>query len=396
MPRPRWIIEGYEPSGKPQWALPPNPQGDPSQCVGLRDWLRRKDIWDERKMSQIPGCGVDTTHMIRSNFRGNLGCSPMKHDCEDCKHYLPSKCKHAFTTKLPCPLDTQTYNHTTDDCLKCEHYYPSGYICMEWLRKGASWKDLWGSEKGKIALVCAPGPHLAEHKEEIAELLQDRDKYFAIGVSRAINVVPLTHYFTLERRKPAYWNPEKMKYPNVKLIASTGADTRMCRAFRHRYYGETFNGVSELGHFMDSGKERVTIALGNASADQLMAAFKLGAKEMWLYGYESACTLNPPDDKSDVEYVSNYYCDMAINDPHLAFYGLTQGKYFPVKGVDGKKCATSYDLMAVGAFCEGLCELIQSHGVPCVNKTNKGMFWLNREDPETEELRAKIKELEAK
>lgn len=410
---PRWIIDAREPSGLRQWALPPDAHGGHFHMVGLRDWFIREDIWTNRVFAPIPSCGIDTSHMIRASMRANCECTPMSAPCEGrwpptdemraqiqaraanlrdgildvkairkahgyqgCEHYIPSKCLYAYITGgLPCYKATPEKPQTQEMCNECQHFNPTGYTCARWLQnQRESWHALWGKEKGKTAVVVAPGPHMHEQVEEIKRLYEDRDNYFVMGISRSINAVPLHYYLTIERRMPAYWDPSARKYPNTTLICSTSADERMVRAFRSRYYGETFNGCTEVGHFLDSGMERLSVALGNVSADAIMVAGKLGASKIWLYGYEFACTVSENEDGTTD--VGNYYTDMNIRDQHLNFYGVPSAKYMPCHGVDGELCATSYELASVSFYCQAAAELSTEHGIPVWNKTKKGFFWL--------------------
>lgn len=397
MPRPRWMIPAYEPKGhKSQVALPPDPHTDAALCVGLRDWIERKDLWNERRLIQIPGTGGDSTYMMRNSFRENIGCTSLQGDCYGCKNYHPTKCVLPIDNpQAICPLDSPTYRHDMGDCVKCENYNPTGYVCLKWMEKGPDWRRLWGKEKGKTALVLAPGPHLLDHEDEIKKLSEDRDNYFTLAISRAINAFQPNYYLTIERRKPAYWDSEKMKFPQTTLIAGANADWRMCKAFRNRFFGETFNTASELGTMLDSGKERLTIVMGNCSADALLVAYRLGAKKINVYGYEFSCSMIPSGDPDKEDTVDNYYHDMKITDPHLRLWGVSTVKYFPAKGIDGELCATSYHLVTVAAYCEGVAEMIENHGVEVENRTQKGQWWFKQKSEEEKVLEARVAELEA-
>ena len=397
MPRPRWMILGYEPKGHDeQVALPPDPHTDNQLCVGLRDWLARPNLWNERRLTSIPGAGGDSVTMMRTSFRENIGCSPLQGDCHGCKKYQPTKCKLPIDNPhAVCPHDTPTFRHTMETCLKCQNYNELGYVCQKWMSEGPDWRDLWGAEAGKTCLLCAPGPHFAEHKEEIEKLAQDREHYFTLGISRAINTIVPNYYFSIERRKPAYWNCDERHYPQTKLIACSTADWRMCRAFRNRWYGEAFNGTSEMGAFMDSAKERCTIVMGNASADALMIAYRLGAKEIWVYGYEFSCAIKRSENPDEEDTITNYYHDMDITDPHLRLWGVSQLKYFPAMGIGGDMCATSYHLITVAAYCEAVAEMVEKNGVKVVNKTQKGQWWFGQKSPEEKALEAEVQSLKA-
>jgi len=375
--RPRWWFKGKEPGGGKQWALPPDPATGQYVPVGLRDWLRRPELWKKRAVSKIGGCGVDTTHMLRRNFRKNIGCDISK-TCLGCREYCDGL--------------------TEKDEMEPLHPY-----CRRWQQEGKDWKNLWGKEKGKIALVCAVGPHLMEQRDEVTELMKDRDKYFSIGFSRALFSGPLDYYTSLERRPPARFDPAKHRFPNTTFIGATSVYPGLAEAFKkgNRYFGEGFTTISEEGRFLDSGMERMTIVLGNICPDTLLMAHKLGAKELWLYGHEFCCTVceaseETPGAPKGEKIVDKYYFDMSVRSSHLNFYGLTHTKYFPFIGVDGEEYATSYDLTAASMNCEATCDMLQENGTKIVDKTKKGNFWWSHEEPEITKLKARVKELEAK
>ena len=394
MPRPYWMLNGFEPGGEEQVALPPDPHVMNNMCVGLRDWIDRQKLWDDRKITPIPGAGGDSAIMMRESFRENIGCTPMSGDCLSCKEYEPSRCLLPVGNEnAVCPLDVDGYRHTPEDCIKCDNFNKFGYVCKKWYNKGANWKDLWGSEAGKTAIVVAPGPHLNKYVDEINELAKDRERYFTIGISRAINSVPLNYYFTIERRKPAGWDAKDRKYPQTTLIASTCSDWKLCRAFRNRYFGETFNTTSERGQIMDSGMERLSVVMGNAAADVMVAATKLGAKRILVYGYEFCCTVTQAGKDGKETVVDGYYNDMKLGDPHLRMWGVADVKYFPCLGIDGKKVATSYHLITVASYCEAVAEMIQRHGAQVENRTKEGLWWLNQKSPEEWELLEEVARL---
>lgn len=380
--RPRWLYEGIEPDGNFQFACPPDPATGGYIPVGLRDWLSRPDIWEYRNISRITGCGVDTTHWIRDHFKSNIGCETSR-QCHGCPDYCGGETDGQKMAQMAANPDT----------LKCQ----------KWVKFGHNWRDLWGKERGKTALVLGPGPHLLDHADEIRELAKDRDKYFTIGFSRLLFAdLPLHYYTTLERRLPAKVDPHKMKFPDTILISSTTAHPGFKLMFkeRNRYYGEAFGGVTKEGRFLDSGMERMTIAMGNITPDTLIMAYKLGARKMKLYGIECACTvgegINPDTGKRQHNLVDKYYFDMTMQDQHLKFYGLAQQKYFPMIGVDGEPYACDYSLVSTSMYIEATCQLLADrYGVDIENRTMKGNFWWGYDDPEVQDLKARVKELEA-
>jgi hypothetical protein len=327
-------------------------------------------------MSKIGGCGVDTAHMLRRNMRANIGCDPNK-NCVGCIDYCNGETVAA----------------------KMEPYPP---ICRKWQQEGHNWRELWGAEEGKIALVCAVGPHLMEKRDEVTELMKDRDNFFSIGFSRALYSGPLDYYTCLERRPPGEFKWGK-KFPDTKLIAATSAYPGIVGSFKKKntYFGEAFVTFSEEGRWLDSAMERMTIVLGNICPDTLMMCHFLGAKEIWLYGHEFACTVidaqeADPEAAPGQKIVDKYYFDMSVRSQHLTFYGVSQDAYFPMIGVDGEEYATSYGLVNASMCCEATCRLLMEHGMKVVDKTKKGNFWLSYESPEVTKLKARVAELEGK
>jgi hypothetical protein len=214
-------------------------------------------------------------------------------------------------------------------------------------------------------LLVSCGPSLTEHVGEIRELASNREKYFTLGINRALKAIDLDYFVAIDRRAQDDWvdrDPDR-----TTLIASTSAAHAVCGAgFRDRYWGEHFlNGI-------DEGNAPLRTGLSITLCDAMFAAYKLGAEEIWLYGCDF--TLSGKE-HGDSYMLEKYYFD------YPSYLGLgirPEGlrEFQPVYGLNEGIGFLNYELWSYACYATAMaCMIEESGGVPVRNKGRSGIFY---------------------
>lgn len=235
------------------------------------------------------------------------------------------------------------------------------------------WKGLWGCEKGKVALVLSCGPSLPESLPTIRKLARDRKSYFTIGLNRTLTTYETDYYVISDRRGYPDWTADK-KYEDTILIAAPTVAFHHPRKFVNRYWGEHF-----IRDLPDTGMTRLAAEMAITLCDTMHAAYKLGAREVWLYGCDYAMSGHFAEHVSEGGgrgfVIERYYHDM------LAWQGMQIREHLfprkaPVIGINGRLVFTNWELIAYAAYTATMAHMIEnSGGVLVHNKTPCGILY---------------------
>lgn len=230
------------------------------------------------------------------------------------------------------------------------------------------WSELWGCEEGKTAIIVGTGPSLVESLPEIANHAEDRDRFFTIGFNRALRAMDLDYFVSLDRIAQCDWITRDTG--RTKVIASTCSNPDIAEQFKERYWGENFlDGV-------DYGFSPLRTLLGLTLPEAMFAAYKMGAKEIWLYGTDFALsgahvTGAPP---RGGYVLGQYYFDTPSSGGLKLRHDLVP-EQFPVRGIHGKLVFINYELWANASYVTAMCMMLDGT-VPVRNKSRAGiLFW---------------------
>ncbi len=231
------------------------------------------------------------------------------------------------------------------------------------------WCELWDREHGKTAIVIATGPSLTRSLPEIAYHRKDRDKFFTIGLNRTLRACDVDYFVSLDRVAQCDWITRDTR--ETKLIASTTSNPDIAEQFEDRYWGENFlEGI-------DYGFSPLRTLLGITLAEAMFAAYKLGAKELWLYGADFAVSgahVVRPDGKQTYT-LGRYYFDLpAHSGLQMAGRSSIVPEQFPVRGIKGKMVFINYELWANASYALAMCMMLDGAGVTVRNKSAAGIL----------------------
>ena len=233
------------------------------------------------------------------------------------------------------------------------------------------WSELWGRENGKTAIIIATGPSLTQSLPEIAYNAKDREKFFTMGFNRTLRACDVDYFVSVDRVAQCDWIARDTG--DTRLIASTTSNPDIAEQFRDRYWGDNFlDGV-------DYGFSPLRTLLGITLAEAMFAAYKLGAKEIWLYGTDFAIAgahVSTPDGQGHYT-LARYFFDLPVT------YGLKMAgrcdivpEQFPVRGIHGKLVFINYELWANASYALAMCMMLEGGGVTVRNKSAAGiLFW---------------------
>lgn len=230
--------------------------------------------------------------------------------------------------------------------------------------------EVWGREAGKTCIFLSPGPSLRDSLPEIKEKAQDRDRYFTLGLNRALTALPDIDYLVVTDHncQPDWWKgPEK----NTKTILIAGNQTapHVPKWFEKVYWYEGMRS-------MDSGHTIGCMRLGITACDALMAAYKLGARRILLYGCDFAIAGEVQNGK---HMATLFYHDRRVEQElpkrSREYYGIPT----PFNGAGDKIVGVTYEMQAHASRFQAVCMMLETGGVKIENCTPVGIFAYARE-----------------
>jgi hypothetical protein len=309
------ISQSRDLEGREVFVLPPNPAGNPFEMLMVYNWPKHEDLWLNAMHGVIPGLSPDGRALLEHNYRTNKRRTQFKHD----------------------------------------------------------WRELWGRETGKTCLFLCPGPSLGGSLPEIAQQA-DKRGFFTLGINRTLTAKqPLDYYYVMDRRAASdgsgYCDWLRRPMDKTTLVASTTALSELCANFRHSYWGEHHATLE------DSGRTTLSTSMVITMCDALMLAYKLGAKEIWIYGSDFALSGGIGSDAKGQRWeVENYYHDLD------ALRGLEIRKerfpsQRPIRGINDRIAFVNWELICYAAYATCMAMMLSSVGVEVRNKTPQGILW---------------------
>jgi hypothetical protein len=228
------------------------------------------------------------------------------------------------------------------------------------------WRELWGSEEGKICVLVCPGPSLARTLPEV-QRLQACDNVFSMTFNRGFRAVDADYFVCLDRNGQRDWIPRDPG--RTKLIAATTSAAHVNAHFHHRYWGDSCNEGIDFG-FELIGKS----GLGITQCEAMLAAYRLGAKEIVLYGSDFALSGAHVEQGEKSHYVlAKYYFDSR---PKVGLEARARmyPEHAPVLGIGGQLCFTNYELWSYASYVTCMCMMLEKVGVKVRNKSGAGIL----------------------
>jgi len=287
--RPYQLIQkATDLDGRTFYVLPPNPAGNPYEMIVVHDWVAEPDRWEKQERGSIQNLVPDGKALLERNFRENRRLG-FKHN----------------------------------------------------------WKELWGREAGKTCIIVSCGPSLTESVGEIGAL-RDKPGYFTLGINRALRATRCDYFMAMDRRASSDasgitdWIQDDPR--NTTLIASTSVCSDVVPRFRNRYWGE---------HYLTDKPSQCT-PLGTAMVitlcDAMHAAFKLGAKEILLYGCDFGISGKKGKGADGARWeLENYYHDIS-GDRGLSIRIPSLKKPIPITGIGGRLVFVNWELVCNAAY----------------------------------------------
>ena len=319
----RMFWEGVDRHGRVIYFLPPHPLSHRRDMLVVHDWVKNPDLYEMSGKGTISNLGPDGRAILYRNY-----------------------------------LNNKSLGFRQD------------------------WKRLWGSKQGKTCLLVSCGPSLRESLPEIRELAADKSRYFTFGINRAIRALPLDLYMASDRRASCgYGASDWMPATNPKdttLIAATTVPSEIPRRFRpdNVYWGEGVR-AEESGDATNLAS-LLTITI----CDAIIAAYKLGAGRVLLYGCDYALTATQEGDKADggrprEEY---YYFD-TLADKGMEVHRIAYPENYPVKDRFGGLCLTNWELLCNAAYTACAAYMLERAGIPVENRSRFGLLWESWKEP---------------
>lgn len=230
------------------------------------------------------------------------------------------------------------------------------------------WKELWDREAGKTCVIASCGPSLTESVPEILQLAS-RPDVFTLGINRATRVLDLDYFVAIDRRAQPDWIAEDQT--DTIFIGATTVQTRVALRFKQRYWGECCVASQH------APISNMATSMGITLTDAMMAAYKLGAKKLLMFGCDFAISgrrvVETEDDKPYFE-VDQYYFDTSAKDG-LAIRKAVFPQVFPVYGRNDRLVFTNYELSTYATYAAAMADMLRHGGVPVENHTPQGIFY---------------------
>ncbi len=239
------------------------------------------------------------------------------------------------------------------------------------------WAELWGREEGKVCLMVCGGPTLTESLPEIAKYAEDRERFFTMGHNRSFRAMDLDYFVSMDRVGQDDWIPRDPG--DTVLVAATTSNPHVAKRFKHRYWGDNFL------YGVDCGFAPLRTGLAITLPECMFMAYKLGAREIWLYGADFALTgAHVEHPKGDHYVLGKYYFDSAWASRATEVHTNFQPEQIPVRGIHGKLCFTNYELWSYAAYTTAMCMMLQGADVKVRNKSKSGILFWGTDEPEAE------------
>jgi hypothetical protein len=307
------IQQGTGLDGEFFYVLPPNPAGNPYEMLVVPDWVQRPQMWEDGSRGSIQNLVPDGKALLERNYRANRRLG-FRHD----------------------------------------------------------WRELWGRETGKTCILVSCGPSLPESVEEIRKL-RGKPGHFTLGINRALRATPCDYYVAMDRRASSDasgltdWIADDPR--NTTLIASTSLCSDIAPRFKNRYWGE---------HYLTEQQTRCA-PLGTAMVitlcDAMHAAYKLGAREILLYGCDFSITGRAAGPPSKRRWeLENYYHDVSGPDGLAIRFGALQ-KPIPISARNGETVFVNWELVCNAAYTTCMAMMLTGGGVRVRNRSPQGILW---------------------
>lgn len=311
--RPYQLIQkSTDLEGRTFYVLPPNPAGNPYEMLVVNDWVAEPELWEKSAKGSIQNLVPDGKALLERNFRENKRLG-FKHD----------------------------------------------------------WKELWGRETGKTCIIVSCGPSLTDSVDDIREL-RCKPGYFTLGINRALRAMRCDYFMAMDRRASSDasgitdWIHDDPR--NTTLIASTAVCSDIAPHFRNRYWGE---------HYLTDKPSRCSplgTALVITLCDAMYAAYKLGAKELLLYGCDFGISgqkgRGPDGPRWEVD---KYYHD--VSGPRgLAIRLPSLQNPIPITGIGGHIVFVNWELVCNAAYTTAMCMMLTDGGIRVRNCTPRGIL----------------------
>jgi len=192
-----------------------------------------------------------------------------------------------------------------------------------------------------------------------------------MGFNRAHRACDLDYFVAADRCAQSDWITRDTG--ETVLIAATTAAPHITRAFKNRYWGDTFQ------YGIDYGNAPLRVGLSITLCEAMFAAYKLGAHRVLLYGCDFALAgaFIQNGEKSHF-LLTKYYFDTTPSVGLKIRAGLVP-EQFPVRGIHGKLCFTNYELSAYAAYTTAMCMMLKGGNVEVENRSGQGILFWNTE-----------------
>jgi hypothetical protein len=316
------VFVSRDPVGKICYVMPPAPGGaNPYQASSIYDPILHPETWEARRPGAIPGGNRDTVRIVHTNAE-------------------------------------------TNERLGFDH----------------DWKELWGRETGKTAVILGTGPSLTDSLPEIDNYAQQRDTHFLIGFNRAHRACDVDYFVAGDRCAQPAWITRETG--DTVLIASTTAAPHINRKFKNRYWGDTFQ------YGLDYGFAPLRVGLSITLCEAMFCAYKLGAHRVLLYGCDFALSGAFVDEGEKSRYLlAKYYFD-TNSSVGLEIRNNLVPQQWAVRGIHGKLCFINYELSAYACYATVMCMILKNANVEVENRSGQGILFWNTEGGKSDESEA--------
>jgi hypothetical protein len=228
------------------------------------------------------------------------------------------------------------------------------------------WRQLWGKEQGKRCLLLGAGPSLRESRTRIFKEAKKLNT-FTLAMNKAIGIGDTDYFYAMDRRGHASWKVGGR--PKTTFIGTSTVNRyAVANKYKDMYWGEHYilprrAPVAPLA-------TRMCISM----TDAMFVAYKLGAKEIWLYGCDYALAGEGPVRGNLLQANIRYYFDTPAEAPNAM--GMRQHKaVYPIRGINDKIAYSTWELICYAAYTTAMAIILTRGGVTVRNKTPSGILW---------------------
>lgn len=225
------------------------------------------------------------------------------------------------------------------------------------------WQKLWGRERGKRCLLLSCGPSL---RDSAAEIAKERKKAntFTLAINKAISFLKPDYYCAVDRRGDPSWRVGNCR--STTLIASTTVSRHaVMNTYKDKFWGEGFltKETAEVAP--------ITTRMPLTICDAMFAAYKLGARELWLYG----CDYSISGDGDGLDQPNpRYYFDTSTQEA-MALGARGGDVPGPVRGIGDKVVFVTWELVAYAAYTTAMACMLARGGMDVRNRSPRGILW---------------------